>query len=478
MVRVVKQSGKQQQRCPLFYALESHLQKEKTSFHVPGHKNGLSWPADSLMKKALLMDQTEVSGLDYLHEAEGVLKESLALLSTYYGSKQSYYLVNGSTGGNLAMITGVLNRGEAVLVDRTSHQSVMHALELAEAVPVFLQPHYNKEKRDVIDLRLEDVQRALETQEKVKALILTYPSYNGQVTELKDIIAYCHQKEVLVLVDEAHGPHFTLGSPFPPSALDLGADVVVHSAHKMLPAMTQSGYLHIGNQLSPQLHQKIERQLHILQSSSPSYILMHSLEYARYFLARFTAADLKQTLAYRNRWIEIFTQQGLQYWQSDDPLKGRLFWNGHSGRELTEVLEAQGLYPEKNDHEAVLLTFPLLKKETSAAIAFPEFHLPGRKSGQETLDWSVQEFTDVATISELQMDYTEQKYREVERIPLKKALGEIVAQNITPYPPGIPLVLKGQKITPALLESIETKLDDGWRVVGVSEKRDVSIFKR
>lgn len=478
MVRVVKQSEKQQQRRPLFDALENHLHKEKTSFHVPGHKNGVNWPVDSLMKKALLMDQTEVSGLDYLHEAEGVLKESLALLSAYYGSKQSYYLVNGSTGGNLAMITGTINRGDAVLVDRTSHQSVMHALELTEAMPIFLQPHYNTKKRDAIDLRMEDIQQALESQEKVKAVILTYPSYNGQVAELKEIIAYCRQKEVLVLVDEAHGPHFTLGSPFPPSALDLGADVVVHSAHKMLPAMTQSGYLHIGKQLSPRLHQKIERQLHILQSSSPSYILMHSLEYARYFLAQFTAADLEQTLDYREQWVEIFTQQGLHYWQSDDPLKGRLCWKGHSGSELAEVLESQGLYPEKNDAESVLLAFPLLKKDTSAANTFPEFHLPNRKSGQDKLDWSEQALINVATISVLQMDYAEQKRREVEKIPLEKALGEIAAQNITPYPPGIPLVLKGQKITAAHLESIATNLDGGWRIVGVDENREVLIFER
>lgn len=140
----------QQQRRPLFCALQSHLQQEKVSFHVPGHKNGVNWPAESCMKQVLAMDQTEVSGLDYLHEAEGVLKESQDLLTDFYNSEQSYYLINGSTVGNLAMVLGTISRGDAVLVDRSCHQSVIHALELAEAEPIFITPTYQAEKKEAV----------------------------------------------------------------------------------------------------------------------------------------------------------------------------------------------------------------------------------------------------------------------------------------------------------------------------------------
>lgn len=478
MVKVVKQAKDKQQSRPLFHALERHRQQEKTSFHVPGHKNGLNWPADSWMKKALMFDQTEVSGLDYLHEAKGVLEESQSLLSAYYGSKQSYYLINGSTGGNLAMITGVLSKGDTVLVDRTSHQSVMHALELAEAVPLFLLPEYNAKKKDTVDLTLEAVRRGFERGVGVKTLILTYPSYNGQVSDLKAIIDYCHEQGAVVLVDEAHGAHFTLGSPFPPSALDLGADVVVHSAHKMLPAMTQSGYLHIGKQLSPQMHRQIERGLHMLQSSSPSYLLMQSLEYARYFLTQFTEADLEQTLAYRNQWIDVFVEQGLNFWPSDDPLKVRLGWIGHSGVELGEALEKQGLFPEKTDHEAVLLTFPLLKQGDVSIDCLKAFHLPKSSSKRTAPLMPEGLLLEMASVSELQMSYTEQMSTDVESVPLKKAMGRITAQNITPYPPGVPLVLKGQMVTSPMLRTLEGILAEEYRIVGISKAREISVFKR
>lgn len=474
----MKQSKVEQQSRPLFHALEQHLQQERTSFHVPGHKNGLNWPKDSFMANTLLFDQTEVSGLDYLHEARGVLKESQDLLSEYYGSKQSYYLVNGSTGGNLAMITGALSKGDTVLVDRTSHQSVMHALELAEAEPMFLFPQYNGKKRDTVDLTLSDVQRAFGYQIKVEALILTYPTYNGQVFELKEIIDYCHQQGAVVLIDEAHGAHFTLGSPFPPSALDLGADVVIHSAHKMLPALTQSGYLHIGKNVSPQMHQKIERQLHMLQSSSPSYLLMQSLEYARYFLAQFTDVDLERTLAYRDQWLDTFKQQGLRFWPSDDPLKGRLRWIGHSGSELAQVLEEQGLYPEKYDHAAVLLTFPLLKKEAAVEESLQEFHLPKRALNLTTPLRPENVWFEIPLISELQLSYAAQKDADSKAIPLRTAMGRIAAQNITPYPPGVPYVLKGQMLMPAILQDLEMLLNEGYRIVGINEQREISVFTR
>lgn len=463
----------QQQRRPLFCALQDHLQQEKVSFHVPGHKSGMNWAENSFMKQALKMDQTEVTGLDYLHEAEGVLKESQALLSELYGSRQSYYLINGSTVGNLAMILGTVSRGETVLVDRSCHQSVIHALELAEADPLFVTPVYQADKKEAVGWDIHHIHSAFESGKPIKALVLTYPSYNGQAAELKEIIKYAHQQGTVVLVDEAHGAHFTLGAPFPASALELGADVVVQSAHKMLPALTQSGYLHIGERLSEPLHHKIQHYLHMLQSSSPSYLLMQSLEYARYFLSQFTEKDLQQTLAFRDQWIGLFKKSGLEFWQSDDPLKGRLHWPGHDGDQLAAVLEEQGLYPEKNDHETVLLTFPLLKTGTELLKVGHGFHLP-KEGPKETI--VIEKNIDYPVLSRLEMGYEQQKELSITTVPLIEADGKIAAQNLTPYPPGIPLVLKGQKILEADISSLQESLRRNHRVVGLDENNCVSIF--
>lgn len=477
MVKVVKQEKRvQQQRRPLFCALQNHLQEEKVSFHVPGHKNGVNWPVDSYMKQVLAMDQTEVTGLDYLHEAEGVLKESQALLRDFYGSRQSYYLINGSTVGNLAMILGAVSKGDTVLVDRSCHQSVIHALELAEAEPIFVTPAYQEEKKEAVGWDINHVQSAFEEIGDIKALILTYPSYNGQVAELYELIDYTHQQGAVVLVDEAHGAHFTLGSPFPLSALDQGADVVVQSAHKMLPALTQTGYLHVGKHVSEPIHQKVEQYLHMLQSSSPSYLLMQSLEYARYFLSQFTQEDLQQTLAYRDQWIELFRKSGLEFWQSDDPLKGRLHWADHSGDQLSLLLEEQGVYPEKSDHEAVLLTFPLLKDSDKSLEVPHSFYLPEEITSMKNKEVTKKQSFDYPGLTSLEMGYTEQKQAEIKKVSLTEAEGEIAAQNITPYPPGIPLVLKGQRILSADIDSLQASLNKKHRIVGLDNNKYVSIF--
>lgn len=477
MVKVVKRSKNvQQQRRPLFCALNNHVKKEKISFHVPGHKNGMNWPMDSAMKQMLPFDQTEVTGLDYLHEPEDVLKESQELLSSFYGSKKSYYLVNGSTVGNLAMVMGATSKGDWVLVDRMCHQSIIHALELAGVRPVFVTPAYQTEKREAVGVSLESIEAAFEKYPEIKAVILTYPSYNGQIFSLDKITEYVHQNGAVVLVDEAHGAHFVLGDPFPKQALSLGADIVVQSAHKMLPAMTQTGYLHIHPEVSEAIQRKVEQYLHMLQSSSPSYVLMQSLEYARFFAAQFNEEDLKTTLDYRDRWMEMFKDSGLTYLQSDDPLKVRLYWSGQSGSQLLNVLEEQGLFPEKNDEESVLLTFPLLKKddrplEKAEAVKLPESFpdVLNKHSFQLNMD-------KFPLLSELAISYEQQQQLPIKRIKLNKAAGKIAARNIVPYPPGVPLVLKGEAVTKEAIEQLNFYLEQNMRVVGLNNQLEMDFF--
>ena len=477
MVRVVKRSKNvQQQRRPLFCALNDHLEKEKMSFHVPGHKNGMNWPRDSAMRQMLPFDQTEVTGLDYLHEPEDVLKESQELLSSFYGSKKSYYLINGSTVGNLAMVMGATNKGDQVLVDRTCHQSIIHALELAGVRPVFVTPAYQTEKREAIGVSLENIQKAFEKYLDIKAVILTYPSYNGQVFSLDKVADYVHQQGAVVLVDEAHGAHFALGDPFPKQALSLGADIVVQSAHKMLPAMTQTGYLHIHHKVPAGIQRKVEQSLHMLQSSSPSYVLMQSLEYARFFAAQFDEEDLNTTLAYRDHWIEIFENSGLMYLQSDDPLKVRLYWPGYSGGQLLKVLEEQGLFPEKNDEESVLLTFPLLKKSDRPLERVETVKLPGFSPNGLNKNPVQLNMDKFPMLSELAISYEQQQQLPIKQIKLNEAAGKIAARNIVPYPPGVPLVLKGEAVTEEAVEQLNFYLEQNMRVVGLNNQLEMDFF--
>ena len=469
-----KKDDAKQHRRPLSDVLKQHEKKEKVSFHVPGHKNGMNWdPSLTSFHSMLSFDQTEVSGLDYLHEPVGVLKESQDLLGELYSSKKSYYLVNGSTVGNLAMIMGSTNKGDQVFVDRSCHQSVIHALELAELHPVFLTPELNELDATPLGISLPRLEEAFKLYPSVKALIVTYPTYDGMVYPLKELIDYARKRKCLVLVDEAHGPHFTLGAPFPASALDLGADVVVQSAHKMLPSLTQTAYLHLGNHVSFSIESQLEHYLHILQSSSPSYPLMLSLEYARYFLAFFNEKDLETTLDYRDRWKKQFENAGLEILQSDDPLKVRVSWAKHSGEVLATQLEEQGIFSEKTEEDTVLLTFPLLKQEAEVSEPFSlqllqQAESDGVDRGRKRLS--------MAPHMELDLSYNNQKKRRVKRTRLEEAQGKIAAQNITPYPPGIPLVLKGERLTSEQIRQVEYCLSQSMRVVGLENKRELFIF--
>ncbi len=469
-----KKNGAEQHRRPLFDVLKQHEKKEKVSFHVPGHKNGMNWGASLASFHSMLsFDQTEVSGLDYLHEPVGALKESQDLLGELYGSKKSYYLINGSTVGNLAMIMGSTNKGELVFVDRSCHQSVIHALELAELHPVFLTPELNESDATPLGISLPRLEEAFEHYPSVKALIVTYPTYDGMVYPLKELIDYARKRKCVVLVDEAHGPHFTLGAPFPASALDLGADVVVQSAHKMLPSLTQTAYLHLGNHVSLFVKSKIEHYLHIFQSSSPSYPLMLSLEYARYFLAFFNEKDLATTLEYRDLWKNQFKNAGLELLQSNDPLKVRVSWAKHSGEVLAAQLEKQGIFSEKTDDSTVLLTFPLLKQETEVKEPFSIQLL--QQTENERVD-NGRNLLSMAAHTELDLGYDSQKNRMIERTRLEEAQGKIAAQNITPYPPGIPLVLKGERLTSEQIGQVEYCLSQSMRVVGLENKRELFVF--
>ncbi|MDN6625643.1 MAG: aminotransferase class V-fold PLP-dependent enzyme [Pisciglobus halotolerans] len=459
---------------PLFDALKQHQKRETVSFHVPGHKNGLNWPEEDKLKQSLFLDQTEVAGLDYLHEAETVLKESQELLADYVSSRSSHYLVNGSTIGNLAMILGTISKAEKVIVMRNAHQSILHGLELSEAEPLFLTPAWNDEKEDRMNVSLADLKKVFSEYSDVKAVIFTYPTYDGHIFPISELIDYCHSKGAVVLVDEAHGAHFSLGKPFPLSSLALGADVVVQSAHKMLPAMTQSGYLHVNRRTSKKIENEVLYYLHILQSSSPSYILMHSLEYARHFLAHYTSVDLNETLTYRDRWIKSFEAAGLRYKQSDDPLKGRIAWEGKTGQELTEILEKQGVFSERTAEENVLLTFPLIKAGTKTSVL--SINLP-RSSDLQTPE-KIHEIPAYPLQTRLAMSYTKQKKTAKTSIAFQEATGMIAAQNITPYPPGIPLIFKGEKMTAQTICQISSIAKKQQRIVGLEKGSTILVYKR
>lgn len=269
---------------PLYTALMKHAHRNTYSFHVPGHHNGDVFfdEAKSVYQSLLSIDMTEITGLDDLHHPTGVIKEAQDLVSRLYGSQESFFLVNGTTAGNLAMILAVCEPGEPILIQRNCHKSVFHAVALAGAKPVYLAPEIDENIHVPAHVSLSVIEKALASYPNAKGLVLTNPTYYGHAADLTAAVKKAHSYGVPVLVDEAHGAHFVLGQPFPPSSLAMGADAVVQSAHKTLPAMTMGSYFHLNSTRIDR--DRLTYYVSSLQSSSPSYPIMASLDTARAYV--------------------------------------------------------------------------------------------------------------------------------------------------------------------------------------------------
>lgn len=452
-----------QNQMPLYDFMSHFSEQQPISFHVPGHKNGFlldGLPVNRDFRHFLKYDLTELPGLDDLHAPEGIIAQAEALLSDFYQTVKSFFLVNGSTVGNLAMILALCGEGDIVFVQRNAHKSIFHALMLAKVQPIFLSPEMDQTLGIAGGLSVEAVKKAFEQYPNAKACIFTYPHYYGLTYDLKSMIEIAHAHGSYVLVDEAHGPHFILGDPFPSSAVTLGADIIVQSAHKMLPAMTMGSFLHINT--SAVAIEKVTFFLGALQSSSPSYPIMASLDMARYYLSSMTKEDIRYTIDERNCFVKrLYKTDGIIVHEKEqmDPLKIALRLRGTSGYKLQEQLIKNGIYPELADPYQVLLVWPLLKsgstfpsKEAAEKInkSMSEINCDRKESSQNDEDY----FGD-NMFKGLELSYQEMANRQIRWIPLEKAECEIAAKMVIPYPPGVPLLITGEKITRATIMQLQ-----------------------
>lgn len=253
--------------------LEEYYNKEYLPMHMPGHKRNVELLGEKLPYK---IDITEIEGFDDLHNPEGIIKNIEEKAKKLYKSEKSFILVNGSTCGILSGIRACVNTGDKVLVARNCHKSVYNALEINGLNPIYIVPEI---ERDGIDrnISISDVKKKLEENKDIKLIIITSPTYEGIISDIKQIVDIAHKYNVPVLVDEAHGAHLNFIDELKSKeALNVGADIVVQSLHKTLPALTGTALLHIQGNLVKE--ENVKRQLAIFETSSPSYILMASIE--------------------------------------------------------------------------------------------------------------------------------------------------------------------------------------------------------
>ncbi len=450
---------------PIVQALKKFVADDPQSFHVPGHKNGLLSNLPNEIKRALKYDVTELTGLDDFHHPEEAIQQAEQLLASTYGASRSFFLVNGSTVGNLAMIYATCEKGDTVLVQRNAHKSIFHALELVGVNPVYVSPKWDIKSQTAGCIDLKTLEQAVASYPDAKAAIFTYPTYYGvTANDLAEQIELCHAYQIPVLVDEAHGAHLTVSEELPSSALELGADIVVQSAHKTLPAMTMASFLHMKSSLVSE--QKVNRYLRMLQSSSPSYLLLASLDDARSYVTNYTEADYAYFIEKRQQFIESLTMAtDLQVVEVNDSLKLLVRAPGYTGFQLKEALEKFHVYVELADAKQVLLILPLLKQGDSYSIVDicnrmkeAYTHLRNFPCIENTDE--IESFETI-TITQPEYSFEEIEKAEKEWIPYMRAIGRIAATTIIPYPPGIPLLVQGEKITGAQISQLEELLAIG-----------------
>ncbi|WP_226671252.1 aminotransferase class I/II-fold pyridoxal phosphate-dependent enzyme [Metabacillus litoralis] len=471
---------------PLFTALMQHAKRKSLSFHVPGHKNGKVFmrQAEQIYKEVLSLDVTELTGLDDLHHPTDVIAESQQLTADLYGVKNSYFLVNGSTVGNMAMILACCNEGDEVLVQRNSHKSIINAVQLAGASPIFLTPKIDANYHVPSYVDMATIEHAIDCYPNAKALILSNPNYYGLTVNLNKVIQLAHEHHIPVLVDEAHGAHFIAGKGFPASAINEGADVIVHSAHKTLPAMTMGSFLHYNSNLVDK--EKLEFYLSVLQSSSPSYPIMASLDLARAYLEDVIGNNGTNKILNTIKLIkeQIEKIDGIEIVQSADPL---IYTDplkltvrsttGLSGYELQEWFECQNIYIELADLFNALLVLPFDHKRVNLE------HL-NKKTPSTSISFTTNkrlqlQYKQHNGMNRLEKPYSYLKTCEKECIRLEDAIGHISAESIIPYPPGIPFIIIGETITKDVIEQLKEMLEIDINIQGDENirKGNITIYR-
>ncbi len=436
-------------------------------------------------------DATELPGLDDLHSPTGAIREAQELAAECFGADRTYFLVGGSTVGNLAMIGAVCKPGDIVLMQRNAHKSAVHALMLAGGGAVFLPPHRDAASGLYTGPSAERIDEQLRNFPEAKAVFVTNPNYYGMSIDLRSIAETAHKHGKPLLVDEAHGAHFGLHPKLPASALQCGADVVVQSTHKMLPAMTMGAMLHVqGGRVDARV---LEQRLRMLQSSSPSYPILASLDWARSSVhgnRREGAfrSGLEAVHAFRNALKSSSFRFGFLEWEPAssysrlDPFKVAVYDKEErlSGFRLQAMLAEHGCDAEMADERHVLLVFGLASSLQDAvrlksALEQIELRYCAEKQEKRPKTANNRPLWPNASGQPVFFDMDGVRKppnitREPVEAEVEHSAGALSAEMVVPYPPGIPLLYPGEPITPEAVTALIRYRSEGASVQGIRDE--------
>lgn len=469
----------------LYKILEEYGQSDIVPFHMPGHKRNVSILPDWNPWK---MDFTEVEGLDNMHCAEGIIMEAQAELAAAYDVNASYFMVNGSTGGILAAISSCTKHGDGIVVARNCHKSVYNAIYLNELKPVYVYPAIIENFEISGGISPAEIEKAIIANPEVKAVVITSPTYEGIVSDVEAIARVAHNYKLPLIVDEAHGAHLKLMENCPKSAVDCGADIVIQSFHKLLPALTQTAVLHFNSGIADR--KRLENYLGIYQTSSPSYLFMASMDWALDFMQSEEGRRLE-----KEYWKElnIFKEKCHRLKKlciMDREIVGqnevfgfdttKLLIGTADRKVLGSVLEERllkqfGIQAEMSRGGSILLMTSI----ADGGKAFNSLYEALEKLDKqlEPAEERTREAGDACEKKALAYRATTALtcYEAVNSghrmVGAENVIGRISAEYIYLYPPGIPIVVPGEQITKELYDIIFYYKDNYLREGASSQRR-------
>ena len=467
--------------------LYNHLMEYKKKiypFHMPGHKLGRKFKLKNIAK----IDVTEVRGTDNLHDPSGIIYEAQLKAAKTFGADKTYFLVNGSTGGIISAITSICKEKDQVLIARNSHKSVYNAILINKLVPIYIYPKV-LENGLIGGINPTEIEEKIKNNPHIKMIIITSPTYEGYVSNIAAISKITHKYNKILMVDEAHGSHFRFHNYFPETSLQQGADIVIQSAHKTLPSITQTAMLHIKNDRIDT--NRLQNALSIFQSSSPSYVLMTSLDNCRNIIDtkgnKLFNSYVKQLKNSRHRLkaqlknLQLIDNEiiGNKEIAAMDYSKIVIDCTNAdiTGAQLDEILrDKYNIQVELSGINHIIAMTSICDSKYGFKKLVKSLIEIDSKLRKKQIKGNKYDIINNARIHYNPKDAFNKNKVEIK---LKDAVDKISGDFIIPFPPGIPLIVPGEIITEENINLINEYLELGIEIMGLCNKeyRTINIIE-
>ena len=465
--------------------LSKYSQSDYYGFHMPGHKRVLGECGNPYE-----IDITEIDGFDDLHHPEenGILNRAQERAARLYGSEETHFLINGSTAGILSAISACTRRGGRILAARDCHRSVYHGIALQNLDVTYIYPQLVPKLGINGSILPEDVEKVLEKYPDVQAVVLTSPTYDGICSDVKRISEIAHGKKIPVIVDQAHGAHFPFHEKFPQDAIRLGADVVIHSVHKTLPSLTQTALLHVNGNLVDR--ERLRMFLGVYQTSSPSYILMASIDQCMEFLETRGKEPFDRQLDLLEQFYEECVGLKRLILMNESVRDGRTVWDMDVSKLLCFTIGTS--WSGKQLGKYLLEKFHIQMEMNTCSYSLGISTVADTKEGFERLrealySLDLQLRDDIVRTQEYSSTRLPRPVAGCsigialdlpkEQVERSECLGRMAGSFVYLYPPGIPLLAPGEVITEEVLDRMAFWDARGMEIHGLGEQGTVCVLR-